>query len=115
MLLLAVATGLADNGGLDAGDLALVVGISLAFVAFFALVGTRVTQRWPRLLHAPRFAESPLLPAVLVCLGLAALAAEVGLAAVIGAFLAGPPERRDSRAGRPQGAFAPTASVRAPL
>lgn len=89
LLLLAVATGLADNGSLDVGDLALVVGISLAFVAFFALVGTRVTQRWPRLLHAPRFAESPLLPAVLVCLGLAALAAEVGLAAVIGAFLAG--------------------------
>jgi Kef-type K+ transport system membrane component KefB len=89
LLLLAVATGLADNGGLDVGDLALVVGISLAFVAFFALVGTRVTQRWPRLLHAPRFSDSPLLPAVLVCLGLAALAAEVGLAAVIGAFLAG--------------------------
>ena len=89
LLLLAVATGLADNGTLDVGDLALVVGISLAFVAFFALVGTRVTQRWPRLLHAPRFSESPLLPAVLVCLGLAALAAEVGLAAVIGAFLAG--------------------------
>ncbi|HEX7292318.1 MAG TPA: cation:proton antiporter [Conexibacter sp.] len=89
LLLLAVATGLADNGGLDVGDLALVVAIALAFVAFFALVGTRVTQRWPRLLHAPRFSESPLLPAVLVCLGLAALAAEVGLAAVIGAFLAG--------------------------
>jgi Kef-type K+ transport system membrane component KefB len=89
LLLLAVATGLADGGGLDLGDLALVLGIALAFIAFFALVGTRVTQRWPRLLQAPRFAESPLLPAVLLCLGLAALAAEVGLAAVIGAFLAG--------------------------
>ena len=89
LLLLAVATGLAGDGGLDVGELALVLGIALAFVAFFALVGTRITQRWPRVLHAPRFAESPLLPAVLVCLGLAALAAEVGLAAVIGAFLAG--------------------------
>ena len=89
LLLLAVATGLADNGGLDVRDLALVLGIALAFVVFFALVGTRVTQRWPRLLHTPRFSESPLLPAVLVCLGLAALAAKVGLAAVIGAFLAG--------------------------
>jgi Kef-type K+ transport system membrane component KefB len=89
LLLLAVATGLADGGGLDVGDLALVLGIAVAFIAFFALVGTRVTQRWPRLLHAPRFSESPLLPAVLVCLGLAALAAEVGLAAIIGAFLAG--------------------------
>ena len=89
LLLLAVATGLADGGGLDVGDLAVVLGIAIAFLAFFALVGTRVTQRWPRVLHAPKFSESPLLPAVLVCLGLAALAAKVGLAAVIGAFLAG--------------------------
>lgn len=89
LLLLAIATGLANGGGLDLGDLALVLSISVAFVIVVALGGTRVTQRWPRLLHAPRFAESPLLPAVLVCLGLAALASQVGLAAVVGAFLAG--------------------------
>ncbi|MBS1870160.1 MAG: cation:proton antiporter [Actinobacteria bacterium] len=89
LLLLAVATGLASGGGLDVGDLALVLGIAVAFVAFVALVGTRAMQRWPRALHAPRFADSPLLPAVIVCLGLAALAAEVGLAAIVGAFLAG--------------------------
>jgi Kef-type K+ transport system membrane component KefB len=41
------------------------------------------------MLEAPRFADSPLMPAVLICLGLAVLAAEIGLAAVIGAFLAG--------------------------
>lgn len=89
MLLLAVATGLAGGGGLDLGDLAIVLAIAVAFIAFFAIGGTRVTQRWPKLLQAPRFAESPLLPAVIVCLGLAAFAAEVGLAAIIGAFLAG--------------------------
>ena len=43
----------------------------------------------PRVLHAPRFSESPLLPAVILCLGLAAFAAQIGLAAIIGAFLAG--------------------------
>lgn len=89
MLLLAVATGLAGDGGLDVGSLLAVLAIALAFIAFFAVGGTRVTRRWPRLLEAPRFAESPLLPAVIVCLGLAAFAAEVGLAAIIGAFLAG--------------------------
>ena len=46
-------------------------------------------RRWPGTLAAPRFSESPLLPAVILCLGLAALAAEIGLAAIIGAFLAG--------------------------
>ena len=58
-------------------------------MAFFALGGTRLMRRRPALLRAPRFSESPLLPAVLLCLGVAALAAEVGLAAIIGAFLAG--------------------------
>lgn len=89
MLLLAVATGLAGDGGLDVASLVVVLAISLAFIAFFAVGGTRVTQRWPNVLKAPRFSESPLLPAVIVCLGLAAFAAEVGLAAIIGAFLAG--------------------------
>lgn len=89
MLLLAVATGLAGEGGLDVGSLLVVLAIAVAFIAFFAIGGTRLTQRWPRILHAPRFSESPLLPAVIVCLGLAAFAAEVGLAAIIGAFLAG--------------------------
>ncbi len=46
-------------------------------------------RKWPQLLQAPRFADSPLLPAVILCLGIAAIAAEIGLAAVIGAFLAG--------------------------
>ncbi len=89
MLLLAVAVGLGQDDGVDVPALLTTVGLALAFLAFFALGGTRLMARRPRLLHAPRFSESPLLPAVIVCLGLAAFAAHVGLAAIIGAFLAG--------------------------
>jgi Kef-type K+ transport system membrane component KefB len=89
MLLLAVAVGLGQDEGVDVASLATTVALALAFVAFFALGGTRVLARRPRLLHAPRFSESPLLPAVIICLGLAAFAAHIGLAAIIGAFLAG--------------------------
>jgi Kef-type K+ transport system membrane component KefB len=89
LLLLSVAVGMAAQGGIDAGEIVLSLGISLAFLGFFALGGTRLLQRWPHLLHEPHFSESPLLPAVLVCLGLAAFAAGIGLAALIGAFLAG--------------------------
>jgi len=63
--------------------------VAIAFVAFVALGGTRILQSRPRLLEAPQFAESSLLPAVILCLGLAAFAANIGLAALIGAFLAG--------------------------
>ena len=89
MLLLAVAVGMGEEGGVDLGSLAVTVALALAFLAFFALGGTRLLASRPQLLHRPRFSESPLLPAVIICLGLAALAAQIGLAAIIGAFLAG--------------------------
>ena len=89
MLLLALAVGLGQEDGIDVPALLVTVAMALAFVAFFALGGTRLFARQPRLLHSPRFSESPLLPAVIICLGLAAFAAHIGLAAIIGAFLAG--------------------------
>jgi Kef-type K+ transport system membrane component KefB len=89
LVILAIATGIASEGGVSPGEIALLVGLSLAFLAFFGLGGQRLLSARPAVLEAPRFADSPLLPAVLICLGLAVLAAEIGLAAVIGAFLAG--------------------------
>ncbi len=89
LILLSVAVGMAADGGVDAGKIALALAIAVAFVVFVALGGTQILARRPQLLQAPAFANSPLLPAVLVCLGLAAFAANIGLAALIGAFLAG--------------------------
>lgn len=89
MVLLAVAVGLAAEGGVDATSIAVVIVLALGFVAFVALGGTRLMASQPDVLRKPRFSESPLLPAVILCLGLAAVAAQIGLAAIIGAFLAG--------------------------
>ncbi|HET9736618.1 MAG TPA: cation:proton antiporter, partial [Solirubrobacteraceae bacterium] len=88
MILLAVAGGIAGSR-LDPWSIAVTVLLALGFVAFFALGGTRLTAGRPAIHHTPRFSESPLLPAVIACLGLAALASAIGLAAIIGAFLAG--------------------------
>src|ERR1700710_358015 len=87
LILLSVAVGMAADGGVDAGKIALALAVAVAFVAFVALGGTQLLQRRPRLLNAPRVADSPLLPAVILCLGLAAFAAQIGLAALIGALL----------------------------
>jgi Kef-type K+ transport system membrane component KefB len=89
LILLSVAVGMAADGGVDAAKIALALAVAVAFVAFVALGGTRLLQNRPQLLNAPRFANSPLLPAVILCLGLAAFSAQIGLAALIGAFLAG--------------------------
>ena len=89
MILLAVAVGVAADGGPDVASIAVVVALAVAFVVLFAVGGTRLMRKWPTLLSRPRFSESPFLPAVILCLGVAALAAGIGLAAIIGAFLAG--------------------------
>jgi Kef-type K+ transport system membrane component KefB len=88
MIVLGVATGLAGSG-VDVVSIVVVIVLAIAFVAFFSLGGTAFMRRRPQILEAPRFSASPLLPAVILCLGLAALSAEIGLAAIIGAFLAG--------------------------
>ncbi|HMS60770.1 MAG TPA: cation:proton antiporter [Solirubrobacteraceae bacterium] len=89
ILVLSVAVGIAADGSVDAAGIALTAGLSFAFVAFVALGGGSLLRGRPGLLTVPRFADSPLLPAVLLCLGLAVVAGEVGLAGIIGAFLAG--------------------------
>jgi Kef-type K+ transport system membrane component KefB len=89
MVLLAVAVGVADQGGVEITSIVVVVLLAVGFVGFVAVGGTRIVARWPDVFHAPKFSESPLLPAVILCLGLAAFAAQIGLAAIIGAFLAG--------------------------
>jgi Kef-type K+ transport system membrane component KefB len=89
MVLLAVAVGVAAEGGVDLTSISVVITLAVGFVVFVAIGGTRLVARWPDVFHAPKFSESPLLPAVILCLGLAAFAAQIGLAAIIGAFLAG--------------------------
>jgi Kef-type K+ transport system membrane component KefB len=89
LVLVALAVGIAAEGGVDVASIALTLGLAFGFVAFVALGGVRLIQARPGILKAPKFSESPLLPAVILCLALAAVAAEIGLAAVIGAFLAG--------------------------
>lgn len=89
LLVLAIATGIAATGGVSFGDIVIIGVLAVGFLAFVGLGGSRVMKKWPQLLEAPRSVDSPLMLSVLICLGLAVLSAEIGLAAVIGAFLAG--------------------------
>lgn len=89
LVIVGVAAGVATGGGVDVLSAVGIGVLAIAFVAFFASAGTRAARRRPDALDAPRFAQSTFIPAMLVCLGLAALASAIGLAAIVGAFLAG--------------------------
>jgi Na+:H+ antiporter len=89
MLLLGVVTSLQAGGGVQVGTLALVLVQAVGFVAIIGWLGTRVMRRSGNLIERPINPLSPLTITLAICLGLAFLSTELGLAAIIGAFLAG--------------------------
>lgn len=89
MVILAVVSGLATSGSIEPLHLAAIVGQAVLFTAFVVLVGSGTVRRYGLHLGLLRMDGAPLAVALLAMLGLAALAAAIGLAAIIGAFLAG--------------------------
>ena len=88
--LLGVVTALQGGGGVDVSNLMLVMLQAVGFVALIALAGTRIMRHSSDLLEAPINPRSPLTLSLALCLGLAAVAAFLGLAAIwsAGAMLA---------------------------
>lgn len=88
MLIVTVAVGL-SAGDVSLERVALLLALAAAFIGIVVVGGTGILRSRRSLLTDPRFAETPFLPGMILMLGLAALAAQIGLAAIIGAFLAG--------------------------
>jgi Kef-type K+ transport system membrane component KefB len=88
IMVLSIAAGVAA-GEISIGRIVSLLIVAVLFMVIVAIAGTRVLRTRGSLLTAPRFAETAFLPGMIVMLGLAALASVIGLAAIIGAFLAG--------------------------
>jgi Kef-type K+ transport system membrane component KefB len=81
-----------DSWGQDEFDVAqigLTAAVAVGFVVFAALVGTRVVRRYSMHLERLHMRNAPFAVAMLLMLGLSALSGLIGLAAIIGAFIAG--------------------------
>lgn len=89
MLLLAIVTALQGGQEINFISLLLVFIQAVAFVVLIALVGSRIMRRSSAWLEVPINPLSPLTLLLALCLALALAAAVLGLAAIIGAFLAG--------------------------
>jgi Kef-type K+ transport system membrane component KefB len=98
LVVLAVISGIASGGALDILDTVIVAALAVLFVVAVVFVGggllPRIRKRSPEFKTLPqpvglRRKISPLAVALIVCFGLSALASYVGLAAIVGAFLAG--------------------------
>ena len=90
MLLLGVVSSMQQGGGaIDVGSLMLTLVSAIGFLALFGWAGTQVARRRSYWLDKPISPHSPLTIVLALCLGLAYLSSQIGLAAIIGAFLAG--------------------------
>jgi len=89
MLLLGVVVSLQGGGDLEWRQLLFVLGGAVGFIAVVGFVGTRAMRKKSHWLEAPINPLSPLTIVLALCLGLAFLSTKFGLAAIIGAFLAG--------------------------
>ena len=89
MIVLAVVSAIGQTGTVSLVSIALIAAQALAFTAFVALAGRQAIRSWSMHLERVPVRNAPFVLAVLMMLGLAALSASIGLAAIIGAFLAG--------------------------
>lgn len=87
MIILAVASSLTT--GINYLEIISVIALAVGFTVFIVLVGRRVVRQAAR--QARQYAASdPIFAlAMIICLGLSLVAAEIRIAAIIGAFLAG--------------------------
>jgi Kef-type K+ transport system membrane component KefB len=77
------------GGGASVGGILIGLAGAVAFLVGVVTIGSRIARRHAGLLDRPRMGRSPFVLALGLCLGLAALAEQVGLAALVGAFVAG--------------------------
>ena len=89
LIVLAVVSGMA-KGGVNYLDIVLTAGLALGFTFFVARFGTRTVRRvMPRVQAGLRLAESEFALAMVLLFALSVLAVYAGVAAIVGAFLAG--------------------------
>ena len=88
LICLALVKGLARKE-FQTVEFTLLVLESLAFVGFLTFWGPKLAKRTHKWIEKLNIPEGPFVLSVILCLGLAELADIIGLAAIIGAFMAG--------------------------
>lgn len=88
LIILALVKGLA-RGKFQAAEFVLLIMESLVFIGFLTLWGPKLARRTRKWIERINIPEGPFVLSVILCLGLAELADIIGLAAIIGAFMAG--------------------------
>ncbi len=113
LVLIGLATGAAEG---SVSVMTLVVGVAGVGLVLLGFVIARRARGLPRSVFTwPLFADTPLVPAFMIMLAIALLAALIGLAAIIGAFVAGLIVAETEAAHELEQEFKPLASIFTPF
>lgn len=88
LLILAIVSGLA-KGNINYVELATTAGLAIGFTVFLIVIGSRLVNRLAPRVEQLRVKQSYYVFALILCLGISDAAAYIGVAAIVGAFLAG--------------------------
>jgi Kef-type K+ transport system membrane component KefB len=89
LLTLSTVAGVASGGGINWVKIGSTALLAVGFVAIIALAGTRAMRVAAPKIEMLKLRDPLFVFAIILCLGLALLAEYIGIAAIIGAFLAG--------------------------
>lgn len=89
LLILAVVSSLAREGGVNYAQIATTAAMAVGFTLLILFVGARAVNRLRPRVESLKVGQSYLVFGLTLCLGLALVASYIGVAAIIGAFLAG--------------------------
>src|SRR5262249_9178320 len=89
LLILAVVSSIAKEGGVNYVQIGTTAALAIGFTLLVIIVGARAVSRIRTRVEKLKVGQSYLVFGLALCLGLALVASYIGVAAIIGAFLAG--------------------------
>ncbi|HDQ26635.1 MAG TPA: cation:proton antiporter [bacterium] len=89
LVVLSVLSGAAESHKISAGVIAVTFGVIIVFVFLFTLGGVHVTKKYGYQIGKLKLRNAPIIAASVVCFTYAMVASKIGLAAIVGAFMAG--------------------------
>jgi len=89
LLILAVVSSMAKEGGVNYAQIGTTAALAIGFTLLVIIVGARAVNRIRTRVENLKVGQSYLVFGLALCLALALVASKIGVAAIIGAFLAG--------------------------
>ncbi len=89
LIVLSVLSGMAETHKISAGVVGITLALIIVFVLIFTLGGVHVNKKYGFHIGKISLRNAPIIAAAIVCFTYAMVASKIGLAAIVGAFMAG--------------------------